>query len=178
MFDRRPGEGRYAQLERERRWVLGGLPDGIDRPVSIVDLYLTGTRLRLRRMESDDSVVYKLGQKVRSEPENPGTVKLTNVYLSEHEHAILSRLEGAEIRETRWRWPDAEPGMAVDEFRGHLAGLVLAEVELGPDERPVGPPPLSVAEVTHDDRFSGGTLSGTTTVELGRLLAAVGVARP
>jgi CYTH domain-containing protein len=68
--------------------------------------------------------------------------------------------------------------MAVDEFGGPLTGLVLAEVELGPDETRLGPPPLSVADVTDDDRFSGGTLSGTTETELGLLLAEIGVRPP
>ena len=178
MWQRTAGEGRYTQVEREQRWVLDILPDGLDRPVSIVDLYVTGTRLRLRRMESDAAIVYRLGQKVRAEPENPETVKLTTMYLSQQEHSILGRLGGAEIRKTRWRWPGAEPRMAVDEFQGPLAGLVLAEVELGPDERRLGHPPLSVADVTDDDRFSGGTLSETTETELGLLLAEVGVRRP
>ena len=82
MIDRTPGEGRYARVEREQRWVLRVLPDGRDQPVSIVDLYLRGTRLRLRRMQTEAGAVYKLGQKVRPDPDTPGVVKLTNMYLS------------------------------------------------------------------------------------------------
>jgi CYTH domain-containing protein len=178
VTNRIAGEGRYARTERQQRWVLGARPDGLDRPVSIVDLYVTGTRLRLRRMEDRDASVYKLGQKVRVTPDSPESVMMTNMYLSEGEYDVLTPLGGAEIRKTRWRWAGGERTLAVDEFGGPLTGLVLAEVELGPDERRLGPPPLSVADVTDDDRFSGGNLSGTTKTELGHLLAEVGVRRP
>ena len=116
MIDRTAGQGRYARIEREQRWVLGARPDGLDRPVSIVDLYVRGTRLRLRRMEDRDSLVYKLGQKVRVTPDSPESVKLTNIYVSEGEYDVLVRLGGDEIRKTRWRWAGGERAMAVDEF--------------------------------------------------------------
>jgi CYTH domain-containing protein len=127
VSERTAGEGRYARVEREQRWVLGALPDDLDRPVSIQDLYVTATRLRLRRMEDGAAVVYKLGQKVRPDPQTPETVHLTNMYLSEHEYATLAQLGGAEIRKTRWRWSPAAQTLAVDEFSGALTGLVLAE---------------------------------------------------
>jgi hypothetical protein len=48
VVSRRPGEGRYAYLEREQRWLLEAPPEDRNRSVEIVDRYLTGTRLRLR----------------------------------------------------------------------------------------------------------------------------------
>jgi CYTH domain-containing protein len=144
-------------------------------PVAIIDLYISGTRLRLRRTEKDGEVVYKLGQKVRPEPERPEVVKLTNIYLSEQEYSTLQSLGGAEIVKTRWRWsPDGAP-MVVDEFGGRLAGLILAETELKPDEPRHPGPPQAVAEVTDDDRFSGGTLARTTAEEIEGLLTDLGL---
>ena len=175
MSNRVPGEGCYAQMEREQRWVLRSLPDGLAGPVSIMDLYITGTRLRLRRMESNAEVVYKLGQKVRSEPDKPEVVKLTNMYLSEREHSVLAILDGAEIIKTRWQWSPGERSLAVDEFRGPLAGLIMAEVELQPGVSRLPNPPLVVADVTDDDRFSGGILSGTTAARLASLLVELEV---
>jgi CYTH domain-containing protein len=170
MIARTAGEGRYARMEREQRWVLGELPDDLDRPVSIVDLYIGRTRLRLRRMESGSEVVFKLGQKVRRDPETPETVKLTNMYLSEPEYVILSQqLEGDEISKTRWDWSTTGRPMAVDQFHGRLAGLITVEVELDGDERRLAHPPLVIADVTDDDRFSGGTLA-TTSAEAMRVL--------
>ncbi len=175
MIGRSPGDGRYAQVEREQRWVLRGRPDHLDQPRSILDLYIHGTRLRLRRTESDGEVVFKLGQKVRPEPSNPEVVKLTNIYLSEPEYAIVSRLGGDEILKTRWRWTWRERPLTVDEFDGHLTGLILAEVELLPGEPRLDDPPLTVADVTDDDRFSGGALAQTTAARLQDLLAGFGV---
>jgi CYTH domain-containing protein len=171
VIERSAGQGRYAQVEREQRWILSRRPVGIDSPMSIVDLYIPGTRLRLRRMESDTGVTYKLGQKVRLTPADPELVKLTNIYFSESEYSTVARLGGAEIRKTRWRWSPGDYPLVVDVFEGPLAGLVLAERELGPDQRRARPPPHAVADVTNDDRFSGGTLATTTAAQLKDLLA-------
>lgn len=56
----------YAVVERERRFLLRRLPDGVVRTSAIIDRYLLGTRLRLREVVGDDGhVVRKLGHKVR-----------------------------------------------------------------------------------------------------------------
>jgi CYTH domain-containing protein len=175
VIGRSPGDGRYAQVEREQRWVLRGRPDDVDQPVSIVDLYIPGTRLRLRRMERDGEVVFKLGQKVRPEPANPEVVKLTNIYLRESEYTVVARLGGDEILKTRWRWTSGVRPVTVDEFGGHLIGLILAEVDLAPGERRLDDLPPAVADVTDDDRFSGGALARTTVARLRDLLADLGV---
>ena len=66
MPSRTPGSGRYSESEREQRWLLNGLPTGLVDPTEIRDLYVRDTQLRLRRMESPQEVVWKLGQKYRS----------------------------------------------------------------------------------------------------------------
>jgi CYTH domain-containing protein len=173
MNTRIAGQGRYAQPEREQRWLLGGLPSGLHDPVQIVDFYFPGTRLRLRRMESGTGVVHKLGQKVRTRPDSPEELKLTNLYLSEQEYDLLVQLGGAELHKTRWHGSNANRSLAVDEFQGHLAGLILAEVELSPDEAKITPPPCAVADVTEDDRFTGGTLAHMNSREARSLLGHV-----
>lgn len=170
-----PGEGRYARVEREQRWVLSGRPGGLGDPVSISDRYLTGTRLRLRRMTSAGAHTYKLGQKVRLSPDQPGVVSLTTIYLSADEFLALSHLGGDELTKIRWRRPEGRA--VVDEFAGPLTGLVLAEVELGPGEPPTTPPPLAVAEVTDDDRFSGGTLARLDAAGIAGLFDVVAALR-
>jgi hypothetical protein len=173
MDPRAPGEGRYAQVEREQRWVLRRRPDGLDRPIRVDDRYLEG-RLRLRTMTSGIEVVYKLGQKVRPDERDPAVVKLTNMYLSRSEYAALATLPGHDLRKTRWHRPGA--GVIVDEFHGHLSGLVLAEVELASeDEWLSGPDGLEAVDVTHDDRFSGGALARLTADGASGLLAAAAV---
>jgi CYTH domain-containing protein len=176
VINPRPGEGRYARLEREQRWVLSGRPAGLDDPVSIVDHYLTGTRLRLRRVAGGGAVTYKLGQKVRARPEDPESVALTTIYLGEEEYAAVARLGGAELSKTRWRWDGQRP-IVVDVLAGPLEGLVLAEVELGADEPRRPPPPLALRDVTADDRFSGGALAHLGAAGVERLLAHVSALR-
>ncbi len=100
-----PGEGRYAHVEREQRWVARAVPPGALRPAAIIDRYISGTRLRLRRSESAGEVVFKLGQKIRSDPSDPEVLKLTNLYLSAEEYAVLAALPAGESRKTRWHAP-------------------------------------------------------------------------
>jgi CYTH domain-containing protein len=54
---------------------------------------------------------------------------------------------------------------SVDVFSGRFGGLVLAEIELATDADEVAPPPLAIADVTQDDRFSGGSLALMTPSE-------------
>jgi adenylate cyclase len=159
MADRESGHGRYARVEREHRWVLSERPPEAVRSAVIHDRYIDGTTLRLRRVERDGVVVFKLGQKVRDTPGEPEVVRLTSMYLSASEYDVFAALPAATIDKTRW--VIAGQRFAIDEFHGELEGLVLAEVELHPDESTVAPPPLAVQDVTHDDRFSGGTLART-----------------
>jgi CYTH domain-containing protein len=172
-----PGEGRYAHLEREQRWVVRGVPPDAVRSASIVDRYIGGTRLRLRRSESEGEVVYKLGQKIRSDPADPEVLKLTNLYLSAEEYAVLASLPSGESRKTRWHAEWAGRAVAIDEYHGPLEGLVLAEVELEADEPLLPGPPYAVRDVTNEDRFSGGALAFASDAAVAALLAEVAAAR-
>jgi hypothetical protein len=70
--DAPPGKAtKYSRLERERRFLFAKVPSGM--PVltaSILDHYIRGTRLRLRRAEQKEEarsrVFYKLTQKIPS----------------------------------------------------------------------------------------------------------------
>jgi CYTH domain-containing protein len=168
---RTPGEGRYAQVEREQRWLVSEVPAEAAHPAAIIDLYISGTTLRLRRIEVGGDVVLKLGQKVRVQPLSPEVVKLTNIYISQGEYDVLAQLGGAELRKTRWRMIVNERTVAIDRFEGRVQGLVLAEVELLRDEPRWAPPPFAVADVTDDDRFSGGRLAHAGAEDVARLLA-------
>jgi CYTH domain-containing protein len=127
--------------------------------------------LRLRRTENARGVVvYKLGQKVRLEPGNPETVRLTNMYLSAEEYEALLALPAAEVQKERWTSTWAERQIAVDRFFGRLDGLVLAEVELEPSEAYAPSPPYATRDVTQDDRFSGGALAFASDIEIDLLL--------
>lgn len=174
MLTRVPGEGRYAHVEREQRWLLDELPPDRRDPVEILDLYLVGTRLRLRRMQSGPEVVRKLCQKVRVHDDSPETVKLTNLYLSEEEYSALVGLEARELRKTRWVFNLGGHTLSADVFHDVLEGLILAEEELGEDAERLDNPPSAAADVTDDDRFSGSALAALSDHEAMALLAEVG----
>ncbi len=155
------GVEKYAVVERERRFQLGGVPVGVTDPRSIEDWYVEGTRLRVRTVRHGDGrIEHKLGQKVRPDPADPGVVLHTTCYLDASEFAVLRALPGRLLRKRRsqledgggWTW-------AIDEFEGPHAGLVLAEVDLGADGVLAVVPPWCRREVTADERFTGGALS-------------------
>ncbi len=154
---------KYGRLERERKFLLAGLPDlpaGAE-DVCLVDTYFRHTRLRLREIRKRGTeTVFKLTFK----DQLPGGHHWINSFpINADEAAILrSRLEGAELRKTRWQWTQ-EGGLAicVDLFDGELAGLVVLEVEATSDEHLRGfqPPFPVVSEITSDIRFSGARLA-------------------
>ena len=132
------GLGRYARVERERRFLLAAAPAGIEQAeaVQIEDRYLEGTRLRLRPMRgADGSVVRKLGQKELLADGSGARTAITTLYLSEAEHELLARLPAAHLAKRRHRVRVEGCLYAVDVFAGRLAGLVLAEAEYPDEER-------------------------------------------
>jgi CYTH domain-containing protein len=98
----------------------------------------------------------KLGQKV---PAAPGLVLHTTISLTPDEYELLRRLPGADLRKVRHALVDQERRFAVDVFEGRHAGLVLVEIELAGEDDEVSPPPFAGAEVTDDERYTGGRLA-------------------
>jgi len=178
---------KYALVERERRFLLAGPPPGGAARRDITDHYLTGTRLRLRRVTGGGRAEpeYKLTQKVPASRPGPVRGLITNLYLSQAEYDLLRGLPdlpdlpdlpgrpAAELTKTRLSFPP----YVVDVFGPPRHGLVLAEVELGTDAELAAcpPPPGAVAEVTSDDRFTGGRLAVARRAELLSWLAEYGV---
>ena len=168
---RRPGTGRYARPERERRFLVSADPPSRLGERHIEDRYVTGTTLRLRHVRVGEQSVYKLTQKVRVRDwEDPAEVSLTNMYLSAEEHALLCGLPSRLVIKTRSVCPAETHDVVLDEFHGHLDGLRLAEVEVRDLGEHVSLPEWLGAEVTHDDRFSGGRLATATEREVIDLL--------
>lgn len=156
---------KYAKVERERRWLLDGLPPFPDdaRQVRIVDRYLHGTRLRLREVtETDGTVVRKLGHKVRL-GDDAREVACTSLYLDDAEWAALDALPGDVLSKIRVFVPHGELTIALDVFEPPYVGLFLAEIDSG-DPPVAGPEALPercrvVREVTHDESYTGAALA-------------------
>jgi CYTH domain-containing protein len=153
---RTPGQGKYARPERERRFLVVGDPGPLEQQRVVEDRYLVGGTLRLRAVRGDGDPVFKLTQKVRTNPEDPAEVAITNLYLSEEEYRMLATLPGRDLTKTR----SLCEGFAVDVFHGPNEGLVMAEVEVDDLEGDVHLPGWIGREVTHDEEYSGGSLAG------------------
>ncbi len=166
-----PGEGKYAQFEREKRWRLTNVPPGSTFHCEITDHYLSGTSLRLRHVSSDGDSTWKLTQKIRVEPDSPEVVKVTTMYLNVDEYRILATLSANTIRKTRLHLVLEDMTFAVDVFDGRHVGLVLAEVEFDPRHGDVPRPSPTAEDVTHDERYCGAALAVANERELGLLLS-------
>jgi CYTH domain-containing protein len=144
---------KYAVVERERRFLVDRLPDGVSRTARITDRYLIGTRLRIRvTVDHDGVVVRKLGHKVRL-TDGPREVACTSMYLDDSEWAVLTALP-AHVLHKRRHWIEREGVLVVvDE---HLDGTLVAEIDDG-DLPPVDVPTwLSVVrDVTHEEAWTG-----------------------
>ncbi|MGN6633901.1 MAG: hypothetical protein ACTHJ6_00380 [Oryzihumus sp.] len=169
---------KYAHLERELRFLLPSPPRSlpVERTRRITDRYLPDTGLRLRRVEEEGRpVVLKLGQKIRLGG-GPRAVAHTTMYLGQAEYDTLLVLAADELSKTRHTVLLGGRHLAVDVFEGRLRGLVTAELDLGADGRPPHELGLDVlAEVTGDERFTGGALARTSADALADLLGEHGL---
>jgi CYTH domain-containing protein len=182
---------KYARIERERRYLLSDLPEGLtraDHHLQITDNYLTGTRLRLRKVRDPrtNKWVVKFTQKFAPNPDDLSRTMVTNTYLNPIEADMLAIFEANEIRKNRYPFEFDGRKFSVDMFLGDLFGLVLAEVSFETDaEMESFPKPqFALAEVTNNEIFSGGKLSQLTfadirqEIENSGLVKAVSEARP
>ena len=148
---------KYAVVERERRFLLRSVPDGVTEVRLVTDHYLTGTRLRLREVTHEDGrVVRKLGHKVRLGPD-PAEVACTNAYLDDDEWATLNALPSRTLHKRRRLVRRDGLTVAVDELED---GTLLAEIDDGDDAPAPVPDWLDVlADVSADERWTGAALA-------------------
>lgn len=138
---------RYAVVERERRYRVAGIPEGVVDVVEIRDRYIRGSRLRLRETRaSDGTVTRKLGQKVRL-TEGPGEVACTNLYLDDEEWAALLSLPARTLTKTRHIVDRDGLRVAVDDYGD---GTLIAEIDDGEQPPQAVPDWLDVIEDVSD----------------------------
>lgn len=139
--------GKYARPERERRFLLDAVPPGEPTATArIVDRYIVGTTLRLRRMTRAGETVHKLTQK------RDGSI--TTIYLDAAEYEVFAALPAHVLEKDRLSFPP----MVVDVVE---PGLVIAEVELDSAEElsRFRPPFPVVREITDDPTMTGAALA-------------------
>jgi CYTH domain-containing protein len=166
---------RYARVERERRYLLQDLPEGLTRAdphVQITDNYITGTRLRIRKVRDPrtNKWVVKFTQKFAPDPSDYSRTIITNTYLNALEAESLSMFDANEIRKNRYKFHYEGREFAVDMFLGDLFGLVLAEVSFETDDELENfpKPAFAIADVTNHELFTGGKLSQLTFEDIRR----------
>jgi len=166
-------ESKYARVERERRYLLRDLPEGLTRAdphLQITDNYITGTRLRIRKVRDPrtNKWTVKFTQKIAPNPQDLSRTIITNTYLNALEAETLSVFNANEIRKNRYYFDYEGRKFSVDMFLGDLFGLVLAEVGFETDEDldSFPTPPFALADVTNDPLFTGGRLCELTFSEV------------
>jgi CYTH domain-containing protein len=157
---------KYARLECERRFLLAALPARIDPDAGyrqIRDLYIEGTRLRLRSVSSPEGerIEQKLNQKLPPPSGEAAHRIVTSVYLDPAEYARLAALPGRRLEKRRYAYTHEGRAFAIDAFGGPLAGLVLAEIALDSEAelRALPLPAFAHCEVTELPLFTGGELA-------------------
>lgn len=175
-------QSKYARVERERRYLLDDLPEGLtraDHHLQITDNYITGTRLRLRKVRDPQTNkwVVKFTQKFAPDPADLSRTMITNTYLNATEAETLAIFEANEIRKNRYYFEFEGRQFSVDMFLGDLFGLVLAELSFNDDNElddfPL--PAFAVADVTNNELFTGGRLSQLSITEIKDELVRTGL---
>ena len=177
-------ESKYARVERERRYLLRDLPEGMSRAdphLQITDNYITGSRLRIRKVRDPrtNKWTVKFTQKFAPDPNDLSRTIITNTYLNALEAETLSVFNSNEIRKNRYPFEFEGRKFGIDMFLGDLFGLVLAEVSFDTDEEldNFPKPPFALADVTNEPLFSGGRLCELTFSDIRAEIAERGLIR-
>ena len=146
---------KYSAIEVERRWLVdhaavGDLSSATFREIE--DLYVSGSRLRLRKVtDPNGGVIFKFGKKYgkRSSASEP----VTNLYLTEAEHRQLATLPGSITLKRRY----TVAGGALDIYHQPRSGLAIFEVEFDDEAaaQAYRPPHFATREVTSEAEFNG-----------------------
>ncbi len=175
-------ESKYARVERERRYLLNDLPEGLSRAdhhLQITDNYITGTRLRIRKVRDPlhNKWVVKFTQKFAPNPSDLSRTLITNTYLTAIEAETLAIFDANEIRKNRYKFEFEGREFAIDMFLGDLFGLVLAETSFENDGEldDFTMPPFAVADVTNNETFTGGRLSQLSIADIKDEIAKAGL---
>lgn len=180
-----PAESKYARVERERRYLLQDLPEGLTRAsphLQITDNYIIGTRLRLRKVRDPQTNKWtvKLTQKFAPDSKDFSRTIITNIYLNALEVEMLAVSDANEIRKNRYPFEFEGQHFSIDMFLGDLFGLLLAEVTFETDEelKNFPQPPFAIAEVTNHELFTGGKLCQVAFAHIREAIRRNGLSEP
>lgn len=156
---------KYARTEWERRFLLGQLPAGLDptRFEQIEDIYWPATRLRLRKImtPTGEILALKLTQKYQASHQSDLATTITNTYLSLVEYQLLAQIPGRVLQKHRYHYPFNGHTYSIDQFQGHLHGLITAEIEATDEQTllTLPLPPFALADITSNSAYRGSNLA-------------------
>jgi CYTH domain-containing protein len=170
---------KYGRIERERRFLLERFPTvTVVRIRRITDCYIEGTTLRLRQMsEEGSSAIFKLTQKIPARASGAQEALITTMYLTEDEFGVLENLSAKSVGRTLSKTRHSVPPFGIDVFEGTLEGLLLAEAEFdsAAEAAALALPSFLGAEVSRDNRFTGGRLARASRQEVQGWLLEYGI---
>ena len=154
---------KYAQPELERRFLITPAPEMLEklRYKEITDKYLTGTNLRLRRIQQAGSMQFKLTKKLPVALKGRTVQWVSTIYLNEEEYRIFENLPGDKITKKRYHLPLGSGQEAgIDEITLGNEQLWILEIEFNEDESlEISLPFAEVREITNDKRYFGSELA-------------------
>ncbi len=151
---------KYAQIEYERRFLLSKLPSDIDttqKGRQIIDHYINGSHLRLRKMETavSGTFQYKFCKKIEPADRSPLARIITNIYLTSQEYELFVHIPAVNLTKVRYTYYQKDVRYSIDVFDKH--NLILCEVEKPSLEElnnlPL--PDFAIEEVTHNKQYTG-----------------------
>lgn len=128
---------KYGKFEFERSFLLANscLDDlEVVRSKVILDKYITGTRLRLRKVMEGGVQKFKLTKKEELEPKKVGVLKINTLYLTREEFELQAALAGVEIEKCRHIVRANNYDIGIDEISVGGNIIYLAEVEFATEE--------------------------------------------
>ncbi|MFC5498583.1 hypothetical protein ACFPOE_13635 [Caenimonas terrae] len=151
---------KYSLVEIERRWIadlssVGSLEGLAYRDIE--DLYVRGTRLRLRKVTAQSGEVELKFCKKYGRGEGLAEA-ITNLYLSPREYESLAALPGRVLRKRRYSYC----GGALDFYPAFRFAMFEVEFDSVNDAQCYVVPAFVRREVTDDEDYSGGSLAART----------------
>ena len=129
---------KYAQIERERRFLLKAPPPSLVLlPFKgITDKYLAETHVRVRKTHDGKSHTYKLTKKLPLPLDEHMKQWVTTIYLSQSEYDVFMTLPGDLIKKKRFyaELPAGEM-IGIDEIKMGKRVIWIAEVEFEDEEQ-------------------------------------------
>lgn len=170
--------------EIRRVFLLQDLPEPLTRAsehLQFFDNYIENTRLRLRTIRSPHTKEWQwiLEQRFAPDENNLAVWNVSEIFLSEAEHAVFEifegrqikqneRIESNELRFNRYFFETSGKQMEIDVFLNPLWGLYLGKIFFDTEQaaKDFSMPDFAVGEVTQNPFFLGRNLIGKTFADV------------